>query len=719
MSVTIVNRRDFLRASGASAAGLWLSVTFPARALAAAQAPQGRGGRGAQPLPPPSAYLHIGTDDVVTFQITKGEMGQGTVTSLAMLLAEELDCDWQKVHTEFALVDPVYGMQGVYGSSSIRTTWTPLREVGATARAMLIQAAAQKWSVDASQLHTENGYVIGSAAGQRASYGSLSETAAALPVPAGVPTKDPKQYKLIGKPVKRLDTKYKVNGSAKFGIDARPDGLVYAALERCPVFGGKVANYDATKAKAVPGVKNVVQVSNGVAVIADSTWAANQGRKLLEIKWDEGPNAAQSSATISKLFADRAQQPGLVAKTAGDAAQALAGVSKKIEAVYEVPYLAHSTMEPLNCTAVVRPDSCEIWASTQMQSGTRALAAQTAGLKPESIKVNTMYMGGGFGRRGGVDYVRETVEVAQAVPGVPVKLTWTREDDMQHDTYRPAAYAQFKGGVDKDGWPAAFLANMACPSFGNGTAGDSSFGGGGNGPDGVAVEGLSDFEYSIPNVQVDWRRANAGIPTSFWRAVGYTQNTFFCEGFLDELAAAGGKDPLEVRRRLLANSPRLLGVLNMAADKAGRGKAPAGRFQGIAAVKHIGSFVALVAEISMENGKVRVRRIVCAVDCGPIVNPMIVRQQIESGIVYGLSATMSGAITINRGRVEQTNFSDYRVMRINEMPAIESYAVPTDNAPGGIGEASVPAVAPAVCGAIFAATGKRIRRLPLTGEGLV
>ena len=396
MSVTIVNRRDFLRASGVSAAGLWLSVTFPGRAFAAAQAPQGRGGRGAQPLPPPSAYLHIGTDDVVTFQITKGEMGQGTVTSLAMLLAEELDCDWQKVRTEFAPVDPVYGMQGVYGSSSIRTTWTPLREVGATARAMLIQAAAQKWSVDASQLHTENGYVIGLSAGQRASYGSLSETAAALPVPAGVPTQlgDPKQYKLIGKPVKRLDTKYKVNGSAKFGIDARPDGLVYAVLERCPVFGGKVASYDATKAKAVPGVKNVVQVSNGVAVIADSTWAANQGRKLLEIKWDEGPNAAQSSAAISKLFADRAQQPGLVAKTAGDATQALSGVSKKIEAVYEVPYLAHSTMEPLNCTAVVRPDSCvDLGLHANAIGHARHGSSKTAGLKPESIKVNTMVHG--------------------------------------------------------------------------------------------------------------------------------------------------------------------------------------------------------------------------------------------------------------------------------------------------------------------------------------
>lgn len=712
-TATILSRRTFLRTTSVGAAGLVLSVTWPRGIIRAAQ---GRGGRGPQFQPQPNAYLHVAPDETVTFEITKGEMGQGTVTSLAMLLAEELDCDWQKVRTEFAPVDPVYGNQGVYGSSSIRSTWTPLRTVGATARAMLTEAAAQKWGVAASQLHTENGYVIGPSG--RLSYGSLAEAAAALPIPSGVPLKEPSQYRLIGKATKRLDTRDKICGQAKFGLDARPQGLVYAVLERCPVFGGRVASFDATKAKAVAGVKNVVQISNGVAVIADNTWSAIEGRKALEIKWDEGPNAAQTSAAISQLFAERAQQQGIVAKTAGSVQQALAGATKKIEAVYEAPYLAHSSMEPMNCTAVVRADSCEIWASTQMQTGSRAIAAQTTGLPPQNVKVNTMFMGGGFGRRGGVDYVRETVEVAQAMPGTPVKLTWTREDDMQHDTYRPAAYVKFAGALDADGWPSALVANMACPSFGNGTATDTSFGGG-SGPDGVAVEGLSTFEYAIPNVMVDWRRANAGIPTSFWRSVGYSQNTFFCECFLDELAAAGGKDPVELRRRLLANSPRLLGVLNLAAEKADWGKAPAGHFQGVAAVNHIGSYFALVAEISMDKGKVRVQRVVCSSDCGPIVNPMIVRQQLESGIVYGLSAAMTGAITINRGRVEQSNFSDYRVLRINQMPQIEVYTVPTDNAPGGIGEGSVPVIAPAVCNAIFAATGKRIRRLPLSLEGLV
>lgn len=715
-TATVLSRRSFLRTSSIGAAGLVLSVTFPEGLIRAAQF-QGRG-RGAS-VPQPSAYIHIGTDNLVTFEITKCEMGQGTLTSLSMLLAEELDCDWQKVRTQFAPVDPIYGNQGVYGSSSIRSTWQPLRAVGATARAMLIEAAAAKWGVDKSELYTESGYVIGPSG--RLSYGSLSEAAAALPVPTNVPLKDPAQYKLIGKITKRLDTHDKISGRAQFGIDARPDGLVYAVLQRCPVFGGKVASFDLTKAKAVPGVKAVVQISNGVAVIADNTWNAIQGRKALDIKWDEGPNADQTSAKISQLFADRAQEQGLVAKTAGDAHQALASAGKKIDAVYEAPYLAHSSMEPMNCTAVVRPgESCEVWASTQMQTGSRAIAAQITGLAPEKVKVNSLFMGGGFGRRGGVDYVHETVEVAQATPNIPVKLTWTREDDMQHDTYRPAAYVKFSGALDADGWPTALLANMACPSFGNGTADGSGFGGpGGNGrPDGVAVEGLSDFEYAIPNVLVDWRRANAGIPTSYWRSVGYSQNTFFCECFLDELAAAGGKDPVEVRRRLLANSPRLLAVLNQAAEKANWGKPAAGRFQGVAAVNHIGSYFAMVAEISMEKGKVRVQRVVCAADCGPVVNPLIVRQQLESGIVYGLSAALTGAITIDRGRVVQNNFNDYQVLRINDMPQVEVYATPTDNPPGGIGEGSVPMIAPAVCNAIFAATGKRIRRLPLSLEGL-
>jgi isoquinoline 1-oxidoreductase subunit beta len=687
--VTIVNRRDFL----ASAAGLVLGFALPTKAPA-----QGRG----QVPAKPSAYIHIAPDDSVTFIITKAEMGQGTVTSLSMLLAEELDCDWKKVRTEFAPVDPAsYGMQGVFGSASIRTSWVPLRRAGATARAMLVQAAAQQWGVDASQLRTENGFVLGPSG--RLSYGALTGAASKLPMPANAATKDPSQYKLIGKPVKRLDTRDKVNGKAQFGIDARVPGMQYAALAQCPVFGGKVAGFDAAKAKAIPGVKRVVEVPSGVAVIAENTWAAMQGRNALEVKWDEGPNAAQSSANISKTFADLVQQPGAVAKSVGDAAQTLAGAARKLEAVYEAPYLSHAPMEPMNCTAVVRPDSCEVWASTQMQAGSRNTAAQVTGFKPENVKINTLYMGGGFGRRGGVDYVGEAVEIAKAVPGVPVKLTWSREDDMQHDLYRPASYVKFAGALDGDGWPLAFSARIACPTFSDR----------GNGVDGAAVEGIHDLDYQIPHLLVDFRRADVGIPTSYWRAVGYTQNTFFAESFLDEMAAAGGKDPLAVRQRLLTKSPRLLAVMNRAAEGAGWGKAPAGRFQGVALVNNIGSFTAQVAEISIAKGKLRVHRVVCAVDCGHVVNPAIVKQQIESGIVYGLSAALKGAITIDRGRVQQGNFNTYDVMRMDEMPQVDVHILATDNAPGGIGEAAVPPIAPAVANAIFAATGKRIRKLPI------
>jgi isoquinoline 1-oxidoreductase beta subunit len=447
-------RRNFLKAG---AAGLFVGLVLPERTPAQAQG-YGRGGGPAKP----SAYIHIAPDGAVTFQITKAEMGQGTVTSLSMLLAEELDCDWKSVRTEFAPVDPaLYGMQGVFGSQSIRTLYTPLRQAGASARAMLVDAAAQKWMVTKGGLSTENGFVVNAATGFRLSYGELSEAAAKLPVPSSVTLKDPKTFRYLGKPMKRLDSVEKVNGKAKFGIDAQVPGMMYASLERCPVFGGKVKSFDATKAKTVRGVKAVVQISNGVAVIADNTWSAMQGRKALTVSFDDGPVAAANTAGISRMFADLAQQPGAVAKKVGDADGALASASKKIEAVYETPFLSHAPMEPMNCTAVVRPDSCEVWAPTQMQAGARSTAAQITGLPAEKVKLNTMFMGGGFGRRGGTDYVSEAVEIAKAMPGTPVKLTWTREDDMRHDLYRPASYVKFAGAVDNDGWPVAFTAKDA------------------------------------------------------------------------------------------------------------------------------------------------------------------------------------------------------------------------------------------------------------------
>ena len=700
-----MNRRSFLRTSATGAAGLLVGFYLPKK-LDAQFGP-------APKDVPPNAYIHIGTDDSVTFIIAKGEMGQGTVTSLSQILAEELACDWKKVRTEFAPVNAKFygGFQGTVGSGSVRGSWTPLREAGAQAREMLTQAAAQRWSVDKSQCRAENGFIVNTATNARLSYGSLAEAAGKLPVPQKVALKDPKQFEIIGKPVKRLDTPGKVNGSATFGLDVRVPGMLYAVVQRCPVFEGKVASFDAAKAKAVPGVKNVVQISSGVAVVATDTWSAMEGRRALQVQWDEGKNANVSTPGISKLFAELVQKPGAVARKTGDAEAGLSGAAKKLDAVYEVPFLAHAAMEPLNCVADVRSDRCELWASTQMPTLTRDTAAMITGLKPDNVKVNSMLMGGGFGRRGGADFISDAVEVSKAI-GAPVKVTWSREDDIQHDQYRPASYVKFAGGLDAQGWPVAFTAKIACPSFG----------GLRNGVDDSAVQGVADLVYGIPNVLVDYRVAETGIPTFYWRSVGYSQNTWFAESLVDELAAAGGKDPVELRRRLLANTPRyarLLAVLDLAAEKADWGKPlPAGRFRGVALANNVGSFNAQIAEVSVNKGKVRVHRVVCAIDCGTVVNPSIVTQQIQGAMVYGLAAALKGAITIDRGRVQQANFDRYDVLRMDEMPVVEVHIVPSQAPPSGIGEAGLPAAAPAVTNAIFAATGKRIRRLPVRSEDL-
>ena len=703
MNTTIqkLNRRSFLKTTAAAAGGLVIGFYLPESSELEAQGVVGK----------LNAYVQVGTDDSVTLYIHKAEMGQGTVTSLSMLLAEELECDWKKIRTEFPGVDPVaFGpMQGVFGSMSVRTSWEPLRKAGATACEMLVQAAAQKWNVPKSQCRAENNTVLNLNTNERLTYGSLAEAASKLPVPQqNVALKDPTQFKLVGKSVKRMDTPGKVSGRTTFGIDLKVPGMLYASLQRCPVFGGKPKSFDATRAKAVPGVKQVVQISNGVAVLADNTWSAMEGRKALLVEWDEGPLANSSSATIRKTFMDLAEKRGAVARQEGDVSSALSGAAHAIEAVYEVPYLSHAPMEPLNAVAHVRPDGCDVWSGMQIQSVARQTAAAVSGLPPEKVQIHTVYLGGGFGRRGGADFIGEAVEISK-VAGVPVKLQWTREDDLQHDTYRPASYTKFASVLDANGKPLVWNVRVVCPSF----AGLR------NGVDRTGVEGIAEIRYDIPNILVDYHPPEVGIPVSYWRSVGYSHNTFFTESFMDELAAAAKQDPLEFRRKLLTKSPRMLGVLELAAGKAGWGKPlPAGRHRGISVVDNLGSFNAQVAEISIDKGKLHVHRVVCAVDCGHVVNPAIVVQQIESGIVYGLSAALRGEITIDRGRVQQTNFNNYEPLRVDEMPVIETYIVPSTNPPGGIGEASTPAIAPAVTNAIFAATGKRIRKLPIRPEDL-
>ena len=696
MSALAFDRRGFLRSGAAAIGGLLIGCYLPERRrLAADTAVAGN---------KLNAWVLVGNDDIVTLYIHKAEMGQGTVTSLSMLLAEELECDWSKIRTEFPGVDRAYGgFQGVVGSQSIRSSYISLRQAGASAREMLVAAAAQKWGVDRSACRAEKSTVVNTATNARLTYGSLAEAAAKLPAPANVALKDPSEFKIVGKSRKRLDTPGKVDGSIVFGIDVRLPNMLYAVVERCPVFGGTVASFDDTKAKATPGVKSVVKISNGVAVIADSTWAAMEGRRKLVVTFDEGKVAANSTPGITKSFADAVAQGGAAPlRTVGDAAAALASASRKLEAVYQTPYLAHAPMEPLNCTAWVRPDGAEVWASTQMQSSAQQIAAQKSGLPPAKVEVHTEYMGGGCGRRGGVDYIGEAVEVAKSVD-VPVKVTWSREDDMQHDTYRPASYCRFAGGVDAEGWPVAWTASIACPAF----AGANT-----------STEGVRDIAYTVPNFSVDYHDINPGVPVSYWRSVGYSQNCFFAESFLDEMAHAGGKDPVEVRRRFLAKSPRLLAALELAAEKAGWGKPlPPGRGRGVSVVNNIGSNTVQIAEVSVEKGKVKVHRVVCAVDCGAVVNPAGVAQQIASGIAFGLSA-LKGGVTIKNGRVEQGNFHQYDVVRIDEMPQVEVHIVPSQAAPGGIGEASTPGIAPAVCNAVFAVTGKRIRQLPIRPEDL-
>jgi len=714
----MVGRREFLKTSAAAGGGLLVSLYLPVPSAGAGKAATG-GNQVAL-----NAFVRIGTDESVTVISSHSEMGQGIYTSLPMLLNEELEADWSKISVEAAPVDkvynhPIFGMQMTGGSTTSPAEWERYRKMGALARTMLVAAAAQQWKVDAASCQVEKGVVLHRATGQHATYGSLANAAAQLTPPAEVKLKDAKSFTLIGKPTRRLDTPSKTNGSAQFGLDVSLPGMLTAVVARPPVFGGKVAKFDASEALKVPGVKAVEQVESGVAVIAERFWPAKVGRDKLVVEWDLGPNAGLSTEQMTRDFAEQAKAPGTIAKKTGDPESALKTAVKTITAEYDVPYLAHAMMEPLNCVVDLRADSCEIWTGTQFETVDRANAAHVAGLPPENVQIHTTLLGGGFGRRANPtsDFVREAVHVAK-VAKAPVKVVWTREDDLKGGWYRPMWHDRFAAGLDANGEPVAWTHTIVGQSIMQGTLFEAF--GIKDGVDSTSVEGAADLLYGIPNLQVDLHSPKIGVPVQWWRSVGHSHTGFSVEAFLDEVAHAGGEDSYELRRRLLASQPRMLAVLDLAAQKANWGsKLPAGVGRGIAGHFSFDSYVAQVVEASVaKDGAVRVHRVVCAVDCGTVINPDTVKAQMEGGIVFGLTAALKTEITLKNGRVEQTNFHDYQMLRIFESPKIEVYIVPSSANPTGVGEPGVPPVAPALASAIFAVTGKRIRRLPIRASDL-
>ena len=711
-SRTGVHRRDFLKLSVAASGGLLIGFHFPGVSkVASAQQSSANAFM-------PNAFVRIGTDERVTVIVNHSEMGQGVYTSLPMLLAEELDADWTKVGYESAPVDPKYnhpafGMQMTGGSSSVWSGLEQFRQARAAARAMLIAAAAQQWNVDASTCRTDSGAVLNGSS-RKLTYGHLASAAAKLTPPEHVQLKDPKTFKLIGRPIKRLDTPEKLNGKAEFGIDVKLPGMLTAVIARPPIFGAKLKSFDDSRTRSMPGVRKVVAVPSGVAVIADTFWQAKTGRDALRVEWDEGSMQSFDTGKMMQDFRERVKSPGTSVRNDGDAAAALANATKKIEAVYEVPYLSHLMMEPLNCTVDLRADSCEVWTGSQFQTIDRANAAKIAGLPPERVQLHTTFLGGGFGRRANPqsDFVVEAVHVAKAV-GAPVKVIWTREDDMAGGWYRPAFLHAIEGGVDASGNAVGWRSRLVGQSIMAGTP-FAAMMMKGKDYDPASVEGVDDLPYAIPNVAVESHQAEINVPVQWWRSVGHSHTAFAVECFIDELAALAGKDPYQFRRALLQKQPRHLGVLNLAAEKARWDRPlPKGVGRGIAVHFAFGSYAASVAEVSVTEGKVRVHRMVCAIDCGQYVNPGIIKAQTEGGAIFGASAALYQELTFESGRLQQTNFHTFPVMRINECPEIETHIAESNEKSGGIGEPGVPCAAPAIANAVFAVTGKRVRRLPI------
>jgi len=705
-------RRGFLVVGGALTGGLVIKLTVPIAFRPPWAAEAG-------PSFNPNAFIRINRQGVVTLVVPMVEMGQGTYTALPMLLAEELEVALDQVRLEHAppndalYANPVLHFQSTGMSSSIRAFWTPLRQAGAVGRTLLIEAAANRWGVDPGTCRAQQGVVLHTTSARRLPYGDLVDAAAMLRVPAtdSVKLKDAQDFTLIGTPAKRLDTPDKVNGRAQFGIDVRVPNMKIAALAISPVFGGRPKSVNEAAARIVKGVRQVVRIDNAVAVVGDHMWAAQKGLIAAAIQWDDGPLATINTTDIIRELEEASKQPGVVARSEGDAQEALAGAAQRIDAIYQVPFLAHAAMEPMNCAVHVRKDGCDLWVGTQVPTRTQALVAEITGLPKDAVKLHNQLLGGGFGRRLEADGSVLAVKIAQHVDG-PVKVVWSREEDIQHDMYRPYYYDRLSAGLDASGKPVAWTHRVAGSSiyarylpqiFKNGLDPD-------------AVEGAAEPPYDLPNIHVDYVRVEPpGIPTAFWRGVGPTHNVFVVESFIDELAAAAKQDPVAYRKALLGHNPRVLRVLELATEKAGWGQAlPAGWGRGVSLQFAFDTYLSQVAEVEVAfDGSIRVHRIVCAVDCGIAINPDTITAQVEGGALFGLTAVLYGNITLKSGRVEQSNFHDYPSIRIHEAPHIETHLVRSAAPPGGFGEAPTAAVAPAVTNAIFAASGKRIRTLPI------
>ncbi|MGV7243346.1 xanthine dehydrogenase family protein molybdopterin-binding subunit [uncultured Caballeronia sp.] len=721
-----VNRRMFLKlgvsVGAAMGGGLMLGFSLPAASQG--EAPKGKSviGGDANEAPQsgvfePNAFIQIDATGKVTLVIPKVEMGQGIYTSIPMLIAEELEVPLDSVVIDHAppneklFTDPLLGGQLTGGSTSIRYAWKPMRQAGATARVLLISAAAQQWQVEPATCHAERGEVVHAATSRRIGYGQLVDAASKLPPPQNVTLKDPKDFKIIGTAQKRLDSPEKVDGTAVFGLDVRLPGMVYAAIVNSPVFGGTLVSVDDTNAKKIPGVRQVIRFDNGVAVIGDHTWAAKRGAAALDLKWNEGRGADFSTAKVVQQLADASKKDGAVARKDGDTKKGFSDAKTRVDAVYQQPFLAHATMEPVNCTVSVRADGCDIWVGTQVPTRAVDTAMKITGLSADKITVHNHLLGGGFGRRLETDFIEQALKIGKQV-GTPVKVTYTREEDVQHDMYRPYYYDVISAGLDANGKPIAWqhrivgssvMARFAPPAFKNGLDPD-------------AVEVSADLPYDLPNQFIDYvRQEPMDIPTAFWRGVGPTRGTFVVESFMDELAAQAKVDPVKYRRDLLGKTPRAQNVLDVAAQKAGWGTAsPKGQGRGVSVMHAFGSFFGMVVDVTVDgDGEVAVNRVVCAVDCGMVVNPNTVEAQIQGGIIFGITAALYSEITIKDGRVEQANFTDYRMLRIDQTPPIEVHIVKSSEAPGGIGEPGTAALAPALTNAIYAATGKRLRQLPV------